>query len=63
MSMKREFNQPAPLEALFRTDTVRFEFTEEEDDHNAFVMSLSQLAQNLQAAATPAGVPQPLPRQ
>ena len=51
MSFSRESNGPAPLEALFRADTVRMEYAEDEDEHAAFVMSLSRLAQNLAAVS------------
>ena len=58
MSFQRESNGPAPLEALFRADTVNMECSEDEDDHAAFVMSLSRLAFNL---ATVAVGSQPVP--
>jgi hypothetical protein len=60
MSLHREQNGPAPLEALFRGESSRLDFGEDEDDHSAFVMSLSRLANNLatysETPASPLGV-------
>ena len=60
MSLHKENNGPAPLEALFRAESSRLDFGEDEDDHSVFVTSLSRLAVNLasysdtrQRAATP----------
>jgi hypothetical protein len=51
MSLHRENPGPAPLEALFRAESSRLDFEEDEEDHNAFVMSLSRLATNLASYA------------
>lgn len=60
MFPQRESNGPAPLEALFRADSGRMEYSEDEDEHSAFVMSLSRLAVNLASmseVARPAATP------
>lgn len=41
------------LDSLFRMDTVRMEFEEDEDDHSMFVTSLARLGAGLRSAATP----------
>ncbi len=60
MSLQRESNGPAPLEALFRAESGRMEYSEDEDEHSAFVMSLSRLAvslANMSEVARPSATP------
>ena len=62
MSYQRESTGPAPLEALFRADTVRLEIEEDEDDHTTFVMNLSRLASSLAAVSIPSNASEPSTR-
>lgn len=43
------------LDALFKMDTVRMEFEEDEDDHSLFVTSLARLGAGLRAASVSTG--------
>jgi hypothetical protein len=52
MADLRNQNQSS-LDSLFKMDTVRMEFEEDEDDHSLFVTSLARLGAGLQAATAP----------
>ncbi len=49
------------LDSLFRMDTVRMEFEEDEDDHSLFVTSLARLSAGLRNASTGVRTSEPVP--
>ena len=49
------------LDALFKTDTVRMEFEEDEEDHSLFVTSLARLGAGLRAASVGTRSSEPVP--
>lgn len=44
--------EQSSLDSLFKMDTVRMEFEEDEDDHTLFLTSLARLGAGLRAEAT-----------